>query len=101
MSIIEPTSTDETLMDSKWILVMQEELNQFSENDVWDLVPKPKGKHVIGTKWVFINKLNTQGEVLRNKAILVAQGYSQQEGIDYIETFSPIARIFQVNASRM
>ncbi|MCI61144.1 hypothetical protein A2U01_0082401, partial [Trifolium medium] len=58
---------------------MQEELNQFTRNDVWDLVPRPKGQHVIGTRWVFRNKLNEQGEVVRNKARLVAQGYSQQE----------------------
>src|ERR1043165_6679176 len=72
---------------------MEEELNQFSKNDVWDLVPKPRGFNIIGTKWVFRNKLNEQGEVVRNKARLVAQGYSQREGIDYNETFSPVARL--------
>jgi len=72
---------------------MQEELNQFQRNDVWDLVPKPPQKNIIGTKWVFINKLGEQGEVTRNKARLVAQGYSQQEGIDYTETFVPVARL--------
>jgi len=55
---------------------------------VWDLVPKPQQKNIIGTKWVFINKLNEQGELIRNKARLVAQGYSQQEGIDYTKTFA-------------
>src|ERR1044072_4471729 len=75
---------------------MEEELNQFSKNDVWDLVQKPKGVHVIGTKWVFRNKLNEKGEVVRNKARLVAQGYSQQEGIDYTETFAPIARLEEI-----
>src|ERR1044072_7685625 len=70
---------------------MEEELNQFSKNNVWDLVKKPTGVHVIGTKWVFRNKLNEKGEVIRNKARLVAQGYSQQEGIDYTETFAPVA----------
>ena len=62
---------------------MEEELNQFSKNGVWDLVQKPKGVHVIGTRWVFIEKLNEKGEVVRNKARPVAQGYSQQEGINY------------------
>src|ERR1044072_316464 len=62
-------------------------------NDVWDLVQKPKGVHVIGTEWVFRNKLNEKGEVVRNKARLVAQGYIQQEGIDYIETFAAVARL--------
>lgn len=56
---------------------MQVELNQLSRNDMWDLVPRPKVTHVIGTKWVLKNKLNKQGKVLRNKARLVAQGYSQ------------------------
>lgn len=55
---------------------MQEELNQFSINDVWDLILRPKGTHVIRTMWVFRNKLNKQGEVVRNKARLIAQGYS-------------------------
>ena len=83
VSLIEPTSIEEALLDKDWILAMEEELNRFSKNDVWDLVQKPKGVHVIGTKWVFRNKLNEKGEVVRNKARLVAQGYSQQEGIDY------------------
>ena len=72
---------------------MQEELNQFQRNDVWDLVPKPQQKNIIGTKWVFRNKLNEKGEVIRNKARLVAQGYSQLEGIDYTETFAPVASL--------
>ena len=93
VSLIEPTSIDEALLDNDWILAMQQELNQFTRNDVWDLVPKPKGINVIGTKWVFRNKLNEQGKVIRNKARLVAQGYSQQEGINYTETFAPVARL--------
>lgn len=56
------------------------------------LCPDP-GTHVIGTKWVFINKYNDQGEVVRNKTRMVAQGYSKKEGIDYIETFAPMARL--------
>jgi len=72
---------------------MQEELNQFQRNHVWDLVPKPQQKNMIGTTWVFINKLNEQGEVIRNKARLVARGYSQQEGIHYTDTFAPVARL--------
>jgi len=72
---------------------MQEELNQFQRNDVWDLVPKPQHKNIIGTKWVFRNKLNEQGEVVRNKVRLVAQGYSQQEGIYYTKTFAVVARL--------
>jgi len=75
-SVIEPTTVDEALSDDGWILAMQEELNQFQTNDVWDLVPKPQQENIIGTKWVVRNKLNEQGEVVRNKSRLVAQGYS-------------------------
>ncbi|KAK2359506.1 putative mitochondrial protein [Trifolium repens] len=93
VSLIEPKTTNEALSDDAWIIAMEEELNQFKRNDVWDLVPKPKYKNIIGTKWVYRNKLNEQGEVTRNKARLVAQGYSQQEGIDFTETYAPVARL--------
>jgi len=93
LSIIEPTKVNEALTDDGWILAMQDEINQFKRIDVWDLVPKPEHKNIIGTKWVFRNKLNEQGEVIRNKARLVAQGYNHQEGIDYTETFAPVARL--------
>jgi len=75
--MIEPTKVDEVLADDGWILAMHDELNQFKRNDVWDLVSKPEHKNIIGTKWVFRNKLNEQGEEIRNKARLVAQGYNQ------------------------
>ncbi|KAK2451189.1 putative mitochondrial protein [Trifolium repens] len=91
--MIEPKNVDEALTDDGWIVAMQDELNQFQRNDVWDLVPKPVHKNIIGTKWVFRNKMNEQGEVVRNKTRLVAQGYSQQEGIDFTETFAPVARL--------
>ena len=72
---------------------MQEELNQFERNDVWELVPRPTGQSVIGTKWVYKNKADEQGNITKNKARLVAQGYNQEEGIDYEETFAPVARL--------
>ena len=59
----------------------------------YSMVPKPQHKNIIGTKWVFRNKLNEQGEVVRKKARLVAQGYNQQEGIDYTEIFALVARL--------
>ncbi|WJX51852.1 hypothetical protein P8452_38016 [Trifolium repens] len=93
VSLIEPKTTNEALSDDAWIVSMEEELNQFKRNDVWDLVPKPNHKNIIGTKWVYRNKLNEQGEVTRNKARLVAQGYSQQEGIDFTEIYAPVARL--------
>ncbi|KAI3664951.1 hypothetical protein L6452_43565 [Arctium lappa] len=72
---------------------MQEELNQFDALKVWRLVPRPKGKSIIGTKWIFKNKKDKDGIVVRNKARLVAKGYRQEEGIDYDETFALIARL--------
>ena len=93
VSQIEPTKVDEALGDDQWIIAMQEELNQFERNQVWELVPRPSGKHIIGTRWVFKNKLDENGLIVRNKARLVAQGYNQEEGIDFEETFAPVARL--------
>ncbi|GKA91417.1 retrovirus-related pol polyprotein from transposon TNT 1-94 [Tanacetum coccineum] len=75
------------------VMAMQDELNQFKTNDVWELVPNPMDMTIIGTKWVYRNKLDENGVVTRNKARLVAQGYNQQEGIDYDETYAPVARL--------
>ncbi|KAK6146399.1 hypothetical protein DH2020_020268 [Rehmannia glutinosa] len=72
---------------------MQEELNQFERNKVWELVQRPTHQNVIGTKWVFRNKMNEEGSVVRNKARLVDKGHCQEEGIDFDETFAHIARL--------
>ncbi|GJX23554.1 retrovirus-related pol polyprotein from transposon TNT 1-94 [Tanacetum coccineum] len=93
LSTIEPKNINEALKDESWVIAMQEELNQFISNDVWELVPNPKDMTIIGTKWVYRNKLDENGVVSRNKARLVAQGYNQQEGIDYDETYAPVARL--------
>ena len=92
-SHIEPKNVYEALTDSDRIVAMQEEPHQFERNLVWHLVPNPKDRIIIGTKWVFWNKLDEQGTITRNKAWLVVQGYNQEEGINYEETFAPIARI--------
>src|SRR6266542_3850512 len=73
-------------------MAMKEELNNFTRNEVWELVERPK-KNVMGTKWVFRNKQDGNGVVTRNKAILVAQGYTQVEGLDFDETYAPVARL--------
>ena len=73
---------------------MHEELNNFEHNKVWRLVTRPSGNHnVIGTKWIFKNKQDAHGIIIRKKARLVAQGYSQVEGIDYGETFALVGRL--------
>jgi hypothetical protein len=71
---------------------MLEELNKFTRNEVWHLVPRPN-QNVVGTKWVFRNKQDGHGVVTRNKARLVANGYSQVEGLDFSETYAPVARL--------
>jgi len=69
---------------------MHEELNQFARNEVWFLVPRTDEMNIIGSKWVFSNKLDEYDVITRNKARLVAKGYNQEEGIDYCETFAPV-----------
>ena len=72
---------------------MHQELHQFVRNDVWELVLRPKDTHMIGTKWIFKNKTNEDGEAVRNKSRLVAQGYTQVEGTDFDESFALVARL--------
>ncbi|KAJ9536677.1 hypothetical protein OSB04_un000150 [Centaurea solstitialis] len=79
---IEPTRVLDALQDSDWVTAMQEELNQFSALKVWRLVKRPQDKSIIDTKWLFKNKKDEHGRIVRNKARLVAKGYRQQEGID-------------------
>nr|GFA94577.1 retrovirus-related Pol polyprotein from transposon TNT 1-94 [Tanacetum cinerariifolium] len=83
---IEPANMAEALKDTDWVITMQDELDQFARLKVWRLVPKSEDKNVIKTKWIFKNKKDESSLVIRNKARLVAVGYSQQEGIDYDET---------------
>ncbi|GJS82037.1 putative ribonuclease H-like domain-containing protein [Tanacetum coccineum] len=90
---IKPTSIAKALSNLSWVEAMQEELLQFKLQQVWILVDLPIGNRAIGTKWVFKNKKDKKGIVIRNKARLVAQGHRQEEGIDYEEFFAPVARI--------
>jgi hypothetical protein len=89
----EPKKFDEALQDEGWVSAMHDELHQFTRNDVWTLVPHPAEQNIIGTKWIFKNKTDEHGTVVQNKACLVAQGYTQIKGIDFDETFSPVARL--------
>ncbi|GJT50040.1 retrovirus-related pol polyprotein from transposon TNT 1-94 [Tanacetum coccineum] len=81
------------MADSAWIEAMQEELHQFDRLQVWELVDKPFGKNVIKLKWLWKNKKDEDQTVIRNKARLVAKGYAQEEGIDFEESFAPVARL--------
>jgi hypothetical protein len=94
ISHIEPQKVYEALEDPDWLEAMHEELNNFKRNKVWTLVERPKEcRNVIGTRWIFKNKQDANGIVIHNKARLVAQGFSQVEGVDYGETFAPVARL--------
>ncbi|GJS14673.1 putative ribonuclease H-like domain-containing protein [Tanacetum coccineum] len=88
----EPKKVIQALKDPSWIEAMQEELLQFKLQQVWTLVDLPNGKRAIGTKWVYRNKKDERGIMIKNKARLVAQGYTQEEGINYDEVFAPVAR---------
>nr|GFB39070.1 retrovirus-related Pol polyprotein from transposon TNT 1-94 [Tanacetum cinerariifolium] len=93
LSFIELANVAEALRDADWVGAMQDELDQFARLKVWRLVPRPEGTSVIKTKWIFKNKKDESNLLIRNKARLVAVGYSQQKGIDYDETFASVARI--------
>ncbi|GJU54146.1 copia-type pol polyprotein [Tanacetum coccineum] len=93
VSIVEPKNIKEAMADSAWIEAMQDELHQFDRLQVWELVDKPFGKNVIKLKWLWKNKKDEDQTVIRNKARLVAKGYAQEEGIDFDESFAPVARL--------
>ncbi|GKE79449.1 gag-pol polyprotein [Tanacetum coccineum] len=93
MSRTEPKNIKEAMVDSTWIEAMQEELHQFDQLDVWKLVNRPLCKNVINIKWLWKNKRDEENTVIHNKARLIAKGYSQKEGIDFEESFGPVARL--------
>ncbi|GJX67082.1 putative ribonuclease H-like domain-containing protein [Tanacetum coccineum] len=92
-NVIEPNRVNKALSDPAWVEAMQEELLQFERQKVWILVDLPKGNRPIGLKWIFKNKTDERGIVIRNKARLVAQGHTQEEGIDYDDVFALVGRI--------
>jgi hypothetical protein len=93
VALFEPRDVRHALSDLSWINAMHEKLENFERNKVWILVEPPRDVNVIGTKWVFKNKEGEDDEVVRNKAHLVAQGFSQVEGLDIGETFAPVAHL--------
>ncbi|GKF36674.1 retrovirus-related pol polyprotein from transposon TNT 1-94, partial [Tanacetum coccineum] len=90
---VEPKTYKQALEHSCWIEAMQEEIHKFERLDVWILVPCPDNILIIPLKWIFKIKLDEYGDVLKNKARLVAKGYRQEAGIDFEESFAPVARL--------
>ncbi|GJU07414.1 putative reverse transcriptase domain-containing protein [Tanacetum coccineum] len=93
LTAVEPKTYKDALTQSCWIEAMQEELNEFERLGVWELVPRPDKVMVITLKWIYKVKLDELGGILKNKARLVARGYRQEEGIDFEESFAPVARL--------
>nr|GFB91586.1 hypothetical protein [Tanacetum cinerariifolium] len=93
MSQTEPKNIKEAMADSDWIELMQEELHQFDRLDIWELIDRPLCINVINLKWLWKNKHDEENTVIRNKSRLVAKGYAQKEGVDFEESFAPIARL--------
>nr|GEV67915.1 retrovirus-related Pol polyprotein from transposon TNT 1-94 [Tanacetum cinerariifolium] len=93
VSMAEPKNIKKAMADSAWTEAMQEELHQFDRLQVWELVDKPFGKSIIKLKWLWKNKKDEDQTVIHNKAPLVAKGYAQEDGIDFKESFAPVARL--------
>ncbi|RVW84529.1 Retrovirus-related Pol polyprotein from transposon TNT 1-94 [Vitis vinifera] len=93
LCIFEPQSFEEAIKDEDWRKAMEKEIDVIEKNETWQLIEKPKDKEIIGVKWIYRVKHHSDGRVQRLKARLVAKGYSQQPGVDFHETFAPIARL--------
>nr|GEX29086.1 integrase, catalytic region, zinc finger, CCHC-type, peptidase aspartic, catalytic [Tanacetum cinerariifolium] len=93
LTSVKPKTYKDSLTQSCWIEAIQEELNEFERFKVWELVPRPDKVMVITLKWICKVKLDELGGILKNKARLVARGYRQEEGIDFEESFDPVARL--------
>ncbi|GKB58671.1 ribonuclease H-like domain-containing protein [Tanacetum coccineum] len=92
----EPTTFAEAANDPRWIEAMNQEMEAFNKNNTWEITDLPKGRKVIGSKWIFKVKYKSDGDVERFKAKLVAKGFGQKEGIDYEETFSHVVKIVTI-----
>ena len=99
LSSTEPQNVSEACKYECWVKAMNEELEQIEKNNTWELVPRPNNNNAIGTTWIFKNKLNENGDVIRNKARLVCKGCAQQEGIEFEETFALVHnfKVFQMD----
>ncbi|KAL0546653.1 hypothetical protein IC582_016565 [Cucumis melo] len=93
VAVCEPANYAETKKNQRWVAAMEEELSMIEKNKTWILVDRPQDRKVIGVKWVFRTKLNADGSINKHKARLVVKGYAQIFGVDYSDTFAPVARM--------
>nr|GFB64246.1 retrovirus-related Pol polyprotein from transposon TNT 1-94 [Tanacetum cinerariifolium] len=93
LTFVEPKNFKQAMTEASWIDVMQEEIHEYKRVQDWELVPCPDKVMLIELKWIYKVKTDEFGEVLKNKARLVAQGFRKEEGIDFEESFASIARI--------
>ena len=94
----EPTNYEEVVQKKEWVEAMTEGYQSIMKNDVWDIVPKQEGKSVVSSKWIYKIKHAADGSIEKYKARFVARGFSQKEGINYEETFSPVERYTSIRA---
>jgi hypothetical protein len=93
VAAIEPANYEEAATDQKWLDAMKEELKMIEKNQTWELVDRPQHKKAIGVKWIFRTKMNSDGSMNKYKARLVVKGYAQMFGVDFSETFAPVAKM--------
>ena len=93
MVVLEPAGYDEAAKDPKWLEAMEDEIKMIHKNQTWELVDRPLHKKTIGVKWVYRTKLNVDGSVNKFKARLVVKGNAQLFGVDFFETFAPVAQL--------
>ncbi|KAD0618050.1 hypothetical protein E3N88_43977 [Mikania micrantha] len=92
LNIRDPIIYEEAILKEEWKKAMKEEISSIEKNGTWDLIDAPENKNIVGLKWLYKTKVGKNGEIVKHKARLVAKGYSQQKGIDFHDTFAPVAR---------
>ncbi|KAL1223769.1 Retrovirus-related Pol polyprotein from transposon RE2 [Cardamine amara subsp. amara] len=88
----EPQTFDQAMNEKEWREAMKEKIQMIEKNGTWEMVKKPKEKNIISVKWIYRLKTNANGDPIKHKARLVARGFTQEYGVDYLETFAPVSR---------